>query len=109
MSEELIPQGLPYGERQQYEEQARAIGMQVDMPGRPPAAPGPVPQVPQPGAGIGFDPLTTLKPTLNPASPAGGPVVTQQMLIEQASTSTNPIVREMAQRYMRRRSDDQTA
>lgn len=107
MSEELIPQGLPHGERQQYEQQARGMGLQVDLPGTPPR--GPMPQAPAPSP-VGFDPLTTMKPTMGFGDVAAmQPQRTQQMVVEQAAMSTNPVVREIAQRYMRRRRDDSTA
>lgn len=107
MPEDLLPRGLPYGDRQRTIEQMRAAGLPTDsagvdpsltLPGGGGAPGGPGPVAPLPLGGEPDDPLLRRTPrfphgTPNADIPVSSPA---QQFVTRAKASPNAFLREIA-------------
>lgn len=97
MSGELVPQELPYGERQKTEAGMALAGAPTSLAvpqGLPPA-------LPPAGVGsgsVGFDPLTELQPMEQPSEFVQP--TREQRVQEAMLSSVNPVLREAARRIL---------
>jgi hypothetical protein len=103
-SEPLVPQGLPYGERQAQVARMQQAGLplsprQGNASALSPAQTGAQPAVPSDGAGLPapFDPLTELQPMQPWNSQPADPKARFRQI---ADTTTNSFVRELLYRTM---------
>ena len=113
MAENMIPNGLPYGERQKLVAARQQAGLPLNTTGPPgPATPG-APTPPPPGNGLfagmrparqGYDPLTEATPdqfpavTQTTAIDVAAPVDETDALIAAATQSKSLLVRMVAER-----------
>jgi len=96
MSGELVPQGMPYGERQTTEAGMALAGAPTSLnapQARPISALARTPQRP-----VGFDPLLELQPVA-PQDEMRVPSF-REKLEESLVTSSNPLMREAARRIL---------
>lgn len=103
MSDELVPQGLPYGERQRVVEARRAAGVSTDAPSAPPSFVDPLR-----AARPDFDVLATVEPPPRPAAASAVapvppvPMTARERFMEIAAVSNNEFMRRVAERLAER-------
>jgi len=99
VSEELVPQGLPHGERKNTVTDLREAGVRVD---RPESGGTATPSAPTQAAApprVGFDPLLEMNP-MGGVAPGFEQPTFEDRIQEAAVNSPNPMVREAARRIL---------
>jgi hypothetical protein len=104
VSGEMVPQGLPYGERDDQAEAMRSAGLRTDLgsaPARPTIA-GPSGSSSPAGADpLDGDPLLSLDPSAGDMGiPMQRPPSFKEQMRTVASTSPNPLARSLASRFL---------